>query len=137
MQKTAALALRDMESTTRTWEHKPLFDVTITQNGKDYSVTAGTDDRIYGYVDAGTRAHVIEPKRSRYLRFQSGYRAKTRVGIIGSREGGPFGAQVFRARVYHPGFPGRKFTVKIQKRRQVTVQQEVSHSIAKVNRLQK
>ena len=132
--KSAGLALRDLQSTTRTWVHQPKFDVTITQQGGDYSVIAGTDDEIYSYVDAGTKAHEIKPKRSKYLRFSSGYKAKTRVGIIGSIPGGAFGSDVYSKGVFHPGFPGRKFTETIAKRRQVTTVQEISQSIAKVNR---
>lgn len=125
-----------MLSTTRTWNHKPDFDITVTR-GNDFTITAGTDDRIYGWVDAGTKAHTILPKRSKYLRYSSGYRAKTRVGIIGSNPGGAFGSTVFSAKVRHPGFPGRKFIAKIRSRRQVTFQQEVSHAIADVNKTQK
>lgn len=132
--KTAALVLRDLESTTRTWEHKPTFDITITRKGGDFNVSVGTDDKVYGFVDAGTKPHVIEPKRSRYLSFSSGYRAKTRVGIIGSRAGGATGSPVFAKRVKHPGFPGRQFSAKIMKRRQVTMTQEISDGIADVNK---
>ncbi len=130
--KSAGLLLRDLEATVRTWTKKPTFDLTITQANGDYSVTAGTDDEIYGYVDAGTEAHEIKPRRSKYLRFSSGYRAKTRVGVIGSTNGGSFGSDVFSKGVLHPGFPGRQFTEKIQKRRQTTVEQEISSGIAKV-----
>lgn len=132
--KAAGLVLRDLQSTTRTWKHKPLFDVTITQEGGNYSVTAGTDDEIYGYVNDGTKPHAIKPKRSRYLRFSSGYKAKTRVGIIGSVNGGSFGSDVFSKGVLHPGFPGRKFTEKIAQRRQVTTVQEINQATALVAR---
>jgi hypothetical protein len=135
--KVAALAMRDMQSTTRTWDHKPDFDVTVTRTGNDFVVVAGTDDKIYGFVDAGTRPHEIKAKRSKYLAFQSGYRAKTRVGIIGSNEGGAFGDTEFRKSVKHSGFPGRKFILRIQRRRQVTMRQEVGQAIALVNRTQK
>jgi len=135
--KSAGLALKDLESTVRTWKHKPAFDVTITKQGEDYSVTAGTDDVIYGYVNDGTKPHPIKPKRSKYLRFSSGYKAKTRVGIIGSVEGGSFGEDVFSRGVMHPGFIGRDFTKKIQQRRQVTAKQEISQAIALVARKQR
>lgn len=134
--KSAALVLKDLSATTRTWKTKVAFDVTITQQGDDYSVTAGTDNQIYQWVNDGTKAHAIRPKRSRYLRFSSGYKAKTRVGIIGSVDGGSFGNDVFSRGVQHPGFIGRKFAEKIQQRRQVTTVQEISQGIAKVARQQ-
>lgn len=134
--KTANLVQSDLQSTTRTWKHKPAFFITVSTQGADYVIAAGTNDKIYGYVDAGTKPHVIKPKRSKYLRFSSGYRAKTRVGIIGSQEGGSFGGDVYRQSVRHPGFPGRKFIVSIQKRRQKTLEQETSQAVAKVARRQ-
>lgn len=134
--KTARLVQRDLESTTRTWDHKPTFTIAVTQTGADYEVSAGTDDKIYGYVDAGTRPHVIRAKRSKYLSFSSGYRAKTRVGIIGSQPGGPFGDPVLAQEVQHPGFPGRKFTQRIKQRRQKTAEQEIAQAVAKVARKQ-
>jgi hypothetical protein len=136
-QKTMNLVRRDLQSTVRTWNHKPVFSVVIRKTGGTYTITAGTNDKIYGYVTEGTRAHVIRPKRSRYLRFSSGYRAKTRVGIIGSIPGGAFGDPVFAAEVNHPGFPGRKFIEKIQARRQKTIEQESRQSVAKVARKQR
>lgn len=134
--KTANLVRRDYESTTRTWDHKPKFTVEVTQTGANYEVTAGTDDKIYGFVDAGTRPHRIPKVGSKYMRFRSGYRAKTRVGVIGSSPGGAFGASVSAMVVNHPGFPGRKFTLRIKQRRQKTIEQETAQALAKVARKQ-
>lgn len=136
VQKSAGLVLKDLEATVRTWVHKPVFDVTITQERGDYGVVAGTDDAIWGYVNKGTKKHAIRPKRSKYLHFSSGYKAKTRPNIIGSVEGGAFGNDVFSKGVLHPGFVGRHFDKAIAKRRQITVQQEVRQAIAIVARKQ-
>jgi len=134
VQKSAGLVLRDLQSTVRTWKTKVVFDVTITEQNGNYSVVAGTDSDVYKYVDEGTRAHPIKPKRSKYLRFSSGYRAKTRPQIIGSQDGGRTGDDVFSKGVNHPGTKARQFTKVIVSRRQKTVEQEVSQAIAKVNR---
>lgn len=132
--KAAGLILRDLESTTRTWKNKPTFDVTITEQGGNYGVTAGTDDEVYGYVNDGTKPHMIRPRRARYLRFSSGYRSKTRPQIIGSQNGGSFGDDIFSRGVNHPGTKARNFVVIIQKRRQKTVEQEISQAIALIAR---
>lgn len=130
--KSILAAKKDFENTTKTWNHKPDFELTEDEGSHDYRIATGTDDEIYGYVDAGTRPHIIRPKRSKYLRFQSGYKAKTKVGVINSYPGGPFGADVYtRTFVLHPGFQGRKFTATIAKRRQKTFEQEISQAIAK------
>jgi hypothetical protein len=135
--KTGRLIESDLKATTRTWTHKPQFMIQVAIDNGDYIITAGTDSLIYLFVNEGTRPHPIVAVRSRYLRFSSGYRAKTRVGIIGSQEGGSFGDTRFAQRVQHPGFPGRRFTLTIQRRRQKTLEQEESQAIAKVNRTMK
>lgn len=136
VQKSADLTMRDLQATTRTWKHKPKFAIFVDENATGFMVSAGTNDAIYGYVDEGTKPHDIKPKRSKYLRFSSGYKAKTRVGIIGSQEGGSFGDSVFSQGVHHPGFPGRHFAVLIAKRRQKTIEQEIDQALAKVARTQ-
>lgn len=138
-QQTAGLVLQDFRSTTRTWKHKPKFDITITNQGGDYTIGAGTDDPIYMWVSEGTKPHTIRAKRSPYLIFQGGYRAKTRVGIIGSNEGGrdPNGEWFRKKQVKHPGFKGRRFIKLIQSRRQKTLEQRMRQEFALVERTQK
>lgn len=137
VQATGSLIMRDMQSTTRTWNHKPSFYVVIHNSNGQYAVIAGTDNLIYKFVDGGTKAHPIVAKRSKYLRFSSGFRAKTRVNIIGSNAGGSFGDSVFAQSVKHPGTKPRNFIIRIAARRQVTMRQITEQNIAKVNRLQK
>jgi len=135
--KTASLAQRDLLSTTRTWDHKPDFDVTITRTGGDYIVTAGTDDKRYIWVDQGTgiygpKGRPIKPKRSKYFRFQVGGELKTKPNYIGSYSGSPHTDWVTVTEI--KGIPKRNFIKKIQSRRQKTAEQEGSQAIAKVNR---
>lgn len=134
VQKSANLVKRDLESTVSSWTNKPKFNVSVESSGNDYVVNATTDSDVYGFVDSGTRPHIIKPVRSKYLRFSSGYKSKGRTGVIGSNPGGSFGDPVFAKQVNHPGFAGRHFTILIASRRQVTVNQEVSQAIAKINR---
>lgn len=133
-QKSADLTKRDLESTTRTWEHKPKFATFLEENATAFAIFAGTNDDIYRYVDEGTKPHDIKPKRSKYLRFLPIYQAKGRTGVIGSRDGGSSGDPVFSQGVHHPGFAGRHFTVLIAKRRQKTLEQEIDQALAKVAR---
>jgi hypothetical protein len=112
------------------------FYVVIHKSGGDYAIVAGTDNLIYKFVDSGTKAHPIRAKRSKYLTFRGGYTAKTRVNIIGSREGGADGDWAKKQEVQHPGFPGRNFIIRIAARRQVTMRQMTEQNIAKVNRTQ-
>ena len=76
----------------------------------------GTNSKIYEYVDKGTKPHIIRPKRAQFLRFQTGYRAKTTPGIIGSSSGGRSGDIVYSQGVRHPGTKARKFSEIINKK---------------------
>lgn len=132
--KTANLTKRDLESTVRTWRHKPTFTVEVIRLRNSVVIVAGTDDPIYGYVDQGTRPHIIRPRRSRYLRFQVGGRPKTRAGVIGSQAGSAGDSWRTEFFVLHPGTAKRDFTGKIAERRQKTIEQETAQRLAKVLR---
>jgi hypothetical protein len=108
---------KEYEKTTATWKRKPEFEVLIGLTGRDASVLVGTDDEVYGYVDQGTRPHVIRARNAPRLRFQSGYKAKTAPRRIESKAGGPFGPVVYAKQVMHPGTQAREFSQTIQGRR--------------------
>ena len=118
----------DYKRTTATWSHQPTFEKIVdVQADGSFSALVGTDDRIYTYVDQGTSPHIITPKRPGYpLRFASGYRAKTRPGVLGSSGGGPFGPDRFAMLVRHPGTKARNFTKMIfDKHRQLSLRRIV------------
>ncbi len=106
----------DFQATAATWEHKPKFDVQISLAGGSPTIEVGTSDEIYGYVDEGTRPHVIVPVKAQVLSFRGGYTAKTQPGVIGSSHGGAQGDQVFTMMVNHPGTKARKFSEKIKRK---------------------
>ncbi len=105
---------QEYEKTVRTWQHKPKFEQQISLAKGEAAVLVGTDDKVFGYVDLGTRPHIIVPKRAGLLRFQSGYKAKTAPGVIGSSAGGKFGSVVYSRIVHHPGTVARNFSKIIQ-----------------------
>lgn len=100
-------ALVDYKTTTATWSHKPGFTI---EAPSDNERLVGTDDTIYGYVEGGTRPHVITAKAGGVLAFGPGAKAKTRPRVIGSGGGSKGGATVFRPRVNHPGTDARDFS---------------------------
>ncbi len=104
-------AQADFDTTVATW--KTSVDFVIVKTG-DLSRAVGTNSEIYGYVNDGTRAHVIIARRGKRLKFRAGYRAKTTPGDIGSTGGGASGPTVFAERVQHPGTTARKFDEVIQ-----------------------
>lgn len=111
MGETSKEMLKDYRETVKTWKRKPKFTASAPRFERgNYVIAVGTDDRIYGYVDKGTKRHRIRPRRARFLRFQSGYTAKTIPLAIRSRSGGASGATVFSRGVMHPGTEARKFS---------------------------
>jgi hypothetical protein len=108
-------ALRLFRGTVRTWRRKPTFQVLTEARGGDVSILVGTDDEIYGYVDRGTRPHVIRPRNARRLRFNSVFTAKTTPGSLQSGAGGSKPPTVYALEVLHPGTQPRGFTERILK----------------------
>lgn len=130
---------RDFKDTVKTWDgEKPVFYIRVTTVRGRLGITAGTDNVIYGYVNYGTRPHIIRPKKSQVLSFQWGgpgsYQAKTKPGRIVSRPGGQVGSSVQFKQVNHPGFPGRHFDTLIAQRRQRSVQSLLEREVALATR---
>lgn len=110
---------RDYEKTFQNWkpEDKPRLIVNININlGGSVSISIDVEGEIYSYVHEGTRPHIIKAKRVKYLKFSSGYTAKTQPGRIASMAGGPTGEALYRQVVHHPGFEGRFFSKAIVKK---------------------
>jgi hypothetical protein len=115
-QRVGREMLRRFRRTVQGWRRRPRFDIEVDSTPNSVTVLGGTDDKIYGYVDRGTRAHTIQPRGAGYpLRFQSAYTAKTTPGVLGSGQGGPSGPFVAAYRVRHPGTKARRFSELILK----------------------
>lgn len=100
----------DFHVTTQTWTNKPKFDIKHTANSGEWIIK--TDDEIYGYVNSGTRPHIILPRKAggRLRFFRTGFRPKSRVGWIGSNKGNSASKdETFAKSVHHPGTQARNF----------------------------
>ena len=87
-------------------------------------------DKIYRMLDYGTRAHRIRPRRAKFLFFaRSGFRAKTRLGWIGSSAGSRGTRDTFAREVRHPGTKPRNWTLTIYERHRLDLQKEVDKAI--------
>lgn len=117
----------DFRVTVQTWNKQPKFEIA----GDQYSRRVFTTDAVYGYVDRGTKPHIIAPKAGKALVFRGGYKAKTRVRVIGSGSGGASGDAVFvQGVVHHPGTEAREFSEVIHDKWQKRFPQLVSVAIA-------
>lgn len=116
LEKTAKLVYQDFLRTVATWDEKPRFTTTYSSDG--FTAIVATDNEVYGYVNSGTKPHVITPKAPGYpLRWSSQYTPKTRPRVIGSYAGGSSGVKDSAAYlVHHPGTKARNFNKEIAKR---------------------
>lgn len=103
---------REYQKTVATWDKKPTFFVKSVRGPLVVEIYAGTDDKIYSFVDEGTDPHTIEARNVSVLRYNVNYVAKTQVGVLKSRAGGfaSEGSPVFSKQVKHPGTEARGFT---------------------------
>lgn len=122
---------RDFNKTVRTWKHEVDFKSEVNDKPSEISVSVSTDDKIYGYVDKGTKPHIIRAKRSPRLFFKKGYKAKTTPHVIGSHQGGALGKTVVAKQVKHPGNDPRYFTRDIQAKYQPKLKKEMESAIAR------
>ncbi len=120
LDQTGNIIRDDFKSTIRTWRRKVKFSKKGPRSigGGVMAVDVFTEDEIYFYVEAGTKAHIIRPRHAARLSFRTGYTAKTRPGVVGSRAGGSKGPFVTARSVLHPGTQARNFAPTIAKRRQ-------------------
>lgn len=103
----------DFGVTTQTWQHKPKFEVTTPAT---YERRIATDDEVYAMLDAGTRPHIIRPKKRRILRFFTPFQSKTLPERVMSRPGTRGTDEVFSKVVRHPGTKPRHWIKVIQKK---------------------
>ena len=120
---------KDFEGTVKTWDHKPEFEVTptnlrtATQWIRKAEVEVTTDDEIYGFVDRGTKPHVIMAgiytgkSKKKSLAFPSVWAPKSKPGNLRARRGFKGKVDTFVPSVHHPGTEARGSTKMIAKNR--------------------
>lgn len=121
MREFGKVVQKDFQGTTKTWKHKPKFEVMFDFMPSGPELLVGTDDEIYRYVDEGTRPHDIwagaytGKSDKKTLAFPSMSTPKTKPGSLKSGPGSSGGDTVFTPMVYHPGTKPRDFTGQIKK----------------------
>lgn len=122
---------KDFDLTVRTWKRKPVF--VIRQSAGGSATTVSTDSDIYGYVNEGTRPHMIYPRKAKALRFYAGgFVSKTVPGVAVARKGKAANQNLtYSQGVKHPGFPGRNFTTLIKAKSDKRLAKELRTAIRK------
>lgn len=118
---TAVEVKDDLDATTASWDHSVAF---VTKK-QPMQRTISTRDKIYGYVELGTKPHNIFPRKARFLRFGLNPAAKTKPGVIGSGPGSAGSPTVFRKGVRHPGTEPRRFIPAIVKKRRTRLAENI------------
>jgi len=107
------------EKVVREWSSKPSFKAELDVRPFTRTVkikVKGAAADIWTFVDKGTKPHEIAAKNVPFLKFQTGYSARTApVAKFNQGTGQKFGAWVTAAVVQHPGTEARKFTETILK----------------------
>lgn len=115
LDEEAKEVLKDYDRTTATWTRKPTFKV---RQASLQAIDIFTDNEIYGYVNDGTKPHVIRAKNAPTLAFNTvGFQPKTKVGRLTAKAGSKAKPpKAFPVQVNHPGTKGRDFDELITKR---------------------
>lgn len=104
----------DHDKVVRDWRHKPTFRAQVDSRAAIRTVKIipqGANQRIWYYVDLGTKAHPIRAKNKPFLKFQTGYSARTApVAQFNKGTGQKFGAWRQKKVVNHPGVKARQFS---------------------------
>ena len=102
------------DAVVRSWEHKPQFRIKKINRPHMQTVQIvpfGIYKEIWTYVDKGTKPHIIAAKNAPFLKFRTGYSARTApVARANVGTGTATGQWVQKTEVQHPGNEARKFT---------------------------
>lgn len=129
LQKTQPELRKEFEKTVRSWDNKPNWTFEHYFGVGILSVKVLTYSTQYRLVNTGAKPHPIRPRKARMLRFQNGYRAKSRPRLIGSFAGGKYGEFVTARAVHHPGFEAREFDKEIAEQYQDTFRKDIQDAI--------
>src|SRR3990167_6437625 len=121
------------ESTVATWKTSvkftPRFFVTADEISVRVSPSGDPGARIWGYLEEGTRAHWVAPRKASALRFRTRYQAKTSPGLVGSGPGGGSGPFAFSRGHRVRGIVARKWTWKIARRARAEYRRQVEKAL--------
>ena len=124
--------VKEYQGTTKHWKHRVAFTGRLSERGMVTKIEVGTDDEIYGYVDEGTRPHIIRPKRpGGVLAFPSVSVPKTKPGSLKSGKGKSGGPTIVTREVHHPGTKPRDFSGQIKKKMEPVLESDMQNAMGR------
>lgn len=112
----AADMMLDLMVATATWKHNVKFKRIVDAKTDIVTIVVGSDDKIWGFVNQGTKEHIVLPRNKPMLWFRNTYTAKTIPGVLTSKPGGASGIWVSSKGTIPKGIKPRKFDEALQKR---------------------
>lgn len=127
--KTRSELRREFERTVRTWDHQPNWSSELYRGVRVMWVKVYTYSTQYRLVNAGAKPHIIRKRNAPLLRYQTGFRAKSRPRVVGSFAGGKYGSWRVANAVHHPGHEAREFDKEIAEEYQDTFRKDIQEAI--------
>jgi len=128
---------KEFEITTIGWKTDVDFAELVLLGPDSIDILVDTTNEIYGYVNSGTRPHVIAAKKGKRLAFRWGgpgsYSAKTASGkqVHNPAGGKSSGSMIFPQAVNHPGTKARDFDKTIKKLMEPKFKREMEKALKK------
>jgi hypothetical protein len=139
--KTAREQVEALNEVTKTWENKVVFRLQEKQERgvtKFQIIAEGSEEalRIFGYVDKGTKPHVIRPKTAEgVLSFWTRFEPRTApVAKADVGSGRSWGEIVWVRGVDHPGTEAREFTAYAMLEAEDAYEQRIEELLERVRR---
>lgn len=129
--KTGPEIRKEFHRTVQTWNEQPNWKTEMYRGVGVMWVKVFTYSTVYRLVNSGAGPHPIYPRRKKLLRFQRGFKAKTRPRLIGSFAGGKSGPYFSSRGVKHPGHEAREFDKTIAEEYQDTFARDIQDAVSK------
>lgn len=124
--------LADYQAIVATWETEVRFQKYTYVNPNDIIVAVFTDSQTFGWVNDGTAAHAIAPRRAPAIAYPQNFTPKTRPRTLTSRPGGksgPYKRWPTGVAVNHPGIEARHFDKAVTEKYETEFQIRVANAI--------
>lgn len=110
-QEYSGRVVKKLSTATRTWKHRVEFRTQVlSESSGSARISVGTTSAIFAYVNEGTRAHWIRPKRrDGVLAFNTRFSPKSRPNNLQAFRGMSGPPVGFARAVWHPGTEARHF----------------------------
>ena len=120
LQRQSKVLLRDYKAITKTWEHKPYFEVKVKYAAGNARLLISTRDRAFNVLEKGSAA--------RYVIMDKGFVPKTKVGWIGSQQGRG-GVAKYNVRQPQRPIKARRWNAAIAAKHRKTMAKEIGEAV--------